>query len=161
MLPSFYVPWVLCPQGPTFPRSILPHLTEKWKEKMLYSHFKSSICHVLYDCQVANLSCSQRQNKKVCILSLQWIYCCLKAMSVELKDWLAWSWFRGYFRTSAQRYLIEPLSGSDEGDHAVTTFNEKNYTPAVCGVTNTSWSTDFEPPTSRSRSRSAVTPLLS
>ncbi|XP_028269685.1 zinc metalloproteinase-disintegrin-like brevilysin H2a [Parambassis ranga] len=62
---------------------------------------------------------------------------------------------RGYFRTSAQRYLIEPLSSDDEGDHAVTTFNEKNFTPAVCGVTNTSWSDDFEPPTSRSRSRSA------
>ncbi|XP_071338057.1 disintegrin and metalloproteinase domain-containing protein 28 [Trachinotus anak] len=62
---------------------------------------------------------------------------------------------RGYFRTSAQRYLIEPLSGDDEGDHAVTTFDEKNFTPAVCGVTNTSWSDDLEPPTSRSRSRSA------
>ncbi|KAM9360324.1 disintegrin and metalloproteinase domain-containing protein 28 [Symphorus nematophorus] len=67
---------------------------------------------------------------------------------------------RGYFRTSAQRYLIEPLSGGDEGDHAVTTFNEKNYTPAVCGVTNTSWSDDFEPPTSRSRSRSAGLSIL-
>ncbi|XP_075934298.1 zinc metalloproteinase-disintegrin-like MTP4 [Anarhichas minor] len=62
---------------------------------------------------------------------------------------------RGYFRMSAQRYLIEPLSGGDEGDHAVMTFNDKNSTPAVCGVTNTSWSDDFEPPTSRSRSRSA------
>ncbi|AWP06468.1 putative zinc metalloproteinase-disintegrin-like crotastatin [Scophthalmus maximus] len=62
---------------------------------------------------------------------------------------------RGYFRTSAQRYLIEPLSGGDEGDHAVTSFNHKNFTPAVCGVTNTSWSDDFEPPTGRSRSRSA------
>ncbi|XP_077378893.1 disintegrin and metalloproteinase domain-containing protein 28 isoform X2 [Festucalex cinctus] len=62
---------------------------------------------------------------------------------------------RGYFRTSSQRYLIEPLAGDDEGDHAVTKFNEKDYTPAVCGVTNTTWSTDFEPPTSRSRSRSA------
>uniref|UniRef100_A0A8D3B699 ADAM metallopeptidase domain 28 n=1 Tax=Scophthalmus maximus TaxID=52904 RepID=A0A8D3B699_SCOMX len=65
---------------------------------------------------------------------------------------------RGYFRTSAQRYLIEPLSGGDEGDHAVTSFNHKNFTPAVCGVTNTSWSDDFEPPTGRSRSRSAVKP---
>ncbi|KAM4576585.1 disintegrin and metalloproteinase domain-containing protein 28 [Odontesthes bonariensis] len=62
---------------------------------------------------------------------------------------------RGYFRTSAQRYLIEPLSGDDQGDHAVMTFNDKNFTPAVCGVTNTSWSDDFEPPTSLSRSRSA------
>ncbi|XP_074493721.1 disintegrin and metalloproteinase domain-containing protein 28-like isoform X2 [Sebastes fasciatus] len=62
---------------------------------------------------------------------------------------------RGYFRTSAQRYLIEPLSGGDEGDHAVMTVDDKNSTPAVCGVTNTSWSDDFEPPTSRSRSRSA------
>uniref|UniRef100_A0A8C4IBZ7 ADAM metallopeptidase domain 28 n=1 Tax=Dicentrarchus labrax TaxID=13489 RepID=A0A8C4IBZ7_DICLA len=61
---------------------------------------------------------------------------------------------RGYFRTSAQRYLIEPLSGGVEGDHAVMTFNETDSTPAVCGVTNTSWSDDFEPPTSRSRSRS-------
>uniref|UniRef100_A0A3Q0RTR5 ADAM metallopeptidase domain 28 n=1 Tax=Amphilophus citrinellus TaxID=61819 RepID=A0A3Q0RTR5_AMPCI len=66
---------------------------------------------------------------------------------------------RGYFRTSAQRYLIEPLSSDDEGDHAVTTFNPKNFTPAVCGVTNTSWSDDFEPPMSRSRSRSAVPQL--
>ncbi|XP_030593428.1 zinc metalloproteinase-disintegrin-like brevilysin H2a [Archocentrus centrarchus] len=62
---------------------------------------------------------------------------------------------RGYFRTSAQRYLIEPLSSDDEGDHAVTTFNPKNFTPAVCGVTNTSWSDDFEPPIGRGRSRSA------
>uniref|UniRef100_A0A665V3K6 Zinc metalloproteinase-disintegrin-like batroxstatin-3 n=1 Tax=Echeneis naucrates TaxID=173247 RepID=A0A665V3K6_ECHNA len=61
---------------------------------------------------------------------------------------------RGYFRTSAQRYLIEPLTADDEGDHAVTTMTEKNFTPAVCGVTNTSWSDDLEPPTSRSRSRS-------
>nr|XP_046242204.1 disintegrin and metalloproteinase domain-containing protein 28 [Scatophagus argus] len=60
---------------------------------------------------------------------------------------------RGYFRTSAQKYLIEPLSNGDEGDHAVMTLNETNFTSAVCGVTNTSWSTDFEPPTSRSRSR--------
>ncbi|XP_061622719.1 disintegrin and metalloproteinase domain-containing protein 28 isoform X2 [Phyllopteryx taeniolatus] len=62
---------------------------------------------------------------------------------------------RGYFRTAAQRYLIEPLAGDDEGDHAVTKFHEEDRTPAVCGVTNTTWSTDFEPPTSRSRSRSA------
>uniref|UniRef100_A0A7N6BLV1 ADAM metallopeptidase domain 28 n=1 Tax=Anabas testudineus TaxID=64144 RepID=A0A7N6BLV1_ANATE len=61
---------------------------------------------------------------------------------------------RGYFRTSAQRYLIEPLSGEDELDHAVMTVNDQSSTPAVCGVTNTSWSDDFEPPTSRSRSRS-------
>lgn len=68
---------------------------------------------------------------------------------------------RGYFRTSAQRYLIEPLSGGDEGDHAVTTVHDGNLTPAVCGVTNTSWEDDVEPPTSRSRSRSGVggTPL--
>ncbi|XP_040052475.2 zinc metalloproteinase-disintegrin-like MTP8 [Gasterosteus aculeatus] len=61
---------------------------------------------------------------------------------------------RGYFRTSAQRYLIEPLSGGDGGDHAVMTFEEKNSPPAVCGVTNTSWSDDYEPPTSQSRSKS-------
>ncbi|XP_041854238.1 disintegrin and metalloproteinase domain-containing protein 28 [Melanotaenia boesemani] len=67
---------------------------------------------------------------------------------------------RGYFRTSAQRYLIEPLSGDDEGDHAVRTLNDKTPTPAVCGVTNTSWSDDFEPPTSRSRSRSAGTSIV-
>uniref|UniRef100_A0A3B4TPN5 ADAM metallopeptidase domain 28 n=1 Tax=Seriola dumerili TaxID=41447 RepID=A0A3B4TPN5_SERDU len=67
---------------------------------------------------------------------------------------------RGYFRTSAQRYLIEPLSGDDEGDHAVTTFNETNFTPAVCGVTNTSWSDDLEPPTGRSRCVSALTNMV-
>ncbi|MEQ2178926.1 hypothetical protein GOODEAATRI_019227 [Goodea atripinnis] len=63
---------------------------------------------------------------------------------------------RGYFRTAAQRYLIEPLSPDDNGDHAVTTINDKTFTPAVCGVTNTSWSDDTEPPTGRSRSRSGV-----
>uniref|UniRef100_A0A3Q1IKR6 Uncharacterized protein n=1 Tax=Anabas testudineus TaxID=64144 RepID=A0A3Q1IKR6_ANATE len=67
---------------------------------------------------------------------------------------------RGYFRTSAQRYLIEPLSGEDELDHAVMTVNDQSSTPAVCGVTNTSWSDDFEPPTSRSRSRSGVTLIV-
>lgn len=72
--------------------------------------------------------------------------------------WLC-PWFRGYFRTSAQRYLIEPLTANDEGDHAVTAINEneKEISPAVCGVTNTTWSDDFEPPTSHSRSRSGVT----
>uniref|UniRef100_A0A087XLJ6 ADAM metallopeptidase domain 28 n=1 Tax=Poecilia formosa TaxID=48698 RepID=A0A087XLJ6_POEFO len=67
---------------------------------------------------------------------------------------------RGYFRTSEQRYLIEPLSGGDEGEHAVTTVNDRNLSPAVCGVTNTSWEDDMEPPTSRSRSRSGGLPVL-
>ncbi|KAK0139930.1 Disintegrin and metalloproteinase domain-containing protein 28 [Merluccius polli] len=68
---------------------------------------------------------------------------------------------RGYFRTSAQRYVIEPLVvGEDEGDHAVTTLGDpqgpkEGSKPMVCGVTNTSWGTDFEPPTGRSRSRAA------
>ncbi|XP_056144803.1 zinc metalloproteinase-disintegrin-like berythractivase [Lampris incognitus] len=62
---------------------------------------------------------------------------------------------RGYFRTSAQKYLIEPLSGEDEGDHAVMKYNAQNSKLMVCGVTNTTWSTDYEPPTSRSRSRAA------
>uniref|UniRef100_A0A3B3U454 ADAM metallopeptidase domain 28 n=1 Tax=Poecilia latipinna TaxID=48699 RepID=A0A3B3U454_9TELE len=70
------------------------------------------------------------------------------------------SGFRGYFRTSEQRYLIEPLSGGDEGEHAVTTVNDRNLSPAVCGVTNTSWEDDMEPPTSRSRSRSGGLPVL-
>ncbi|XP_034026925.1 disintegrin and metalloproteinase domain-containing protein 28 [Thalassophryne amazonica] len=61
---------------------------------------------------------------------------------------------RGYFRTSAQRYLIEPLSADDEGDHAVMKYSGdgEHSTPAVCGVTNMTWSSDFEPPVSRSRS---------
>ncbi|KAK5608487.1 hypothetical protein CRENBAI_024694 [Crenichthys baileyi] len=67
---------------------------------------------------------------------------------------------RGYFRTAAQRYLIEPLSADDNGDHAVTTVNDKTFTPAVCGVTNTSWSDDTEPPTGRSRSRSGGISIL-
>ncbi|XP_055017450.1 disintegrin and metalloproteinase domain-containing protein 28 [Boleophthalmus pectinirostris] len=62
---------------------------------------------------------------------------------------------RGYFRTSEQRFLIEPLTSDPEGDHAVSPFNEEERsTPAVCGVTNTTWDDDYEPPTSRSRSRS-------
>lgn len=66
---------------------------------------------------------------------------------------------RGYIRTAAQRFLIEPLSGDDQGDHAVVTLKPDGFTPGVCGVTNTSWSSDFEPPTGRSRSRSVRTPL--
>lgn len=65
---------------------------------------------------------------------------------------------RGYFRTSAQRYLIEPLTAEPEGDHAVVPVSEEkeeSSNPAVCGVTNTTWSDDYEPPTGRSRSRSA------
>ncbi|KAF7661447.1 hypothetical protein LDENG_00261690 [Lucifuga dentata] len=72
------------------------------------------------------------------------------AVSISTCDGL-----RGYFKTAAQKYLIEPLSADDEGDHAVMTYNESKSTPAVCGVTNTTWSNDFEPPTSRSRSRAA------
>ncbi|XP_053727906.1 disintegrin and metalloproteinase domain-containing protein 28 isoform X1 [Synchiropus splendidus] len=67
---------------------------------------------------------------------------------------------KGYFRTSAQKYLIEPLSKDDEGDHGVTTLTEEKFTPAVCGVTNTTWNDDFEPPTSRSRSRSGGVSLV-
>ncbi|CAJ1068776.1 disintegrin and metalloproteinase domain-containing protein 28 isoform X2 [Xyrichtys novacula] len=67
---------------------------------------------------------------------------------------------KGYFRTAEQRYLIEPLTGTDEGDHAVTTLNTTEATPAVCGVTNTSWNTDFEVLTSRSRSRSGSLSLV-
>ncbi|KAK7933105.1 hypothetical protein WMY93_004001 [Mugilogobius chulae] len=64
---------------------------------------------------------------------------------------------RGYFRTSEQRFLIEPLLSSEpDGDHAVMPFSEdERSTPAVCGVTNTTWDDNYEPPTGRSRSRSA------
>uniref|UniRef100_A0A8C7QE41 ADAM metallopeptidase domain 28 n=1 Tax=Oncorhynchus mykiss TaxID=8022 RepID=A0A8C7QE41_ONCMY len=31
----------------------------------------------------------------------------------------------GYFRTAAQRYLIEPLSGGDDGDHAVLKYEDQ------------------------------------
>ncbi|KAL0979178.1 hypothetical protein UPYG_G00181780 [Umbra pygmaea] len=66
----------------------------------------------------------------------------------------------GYFRTAAQRYLIEPLSGGDEGDHAVMTYDNQSSTPMVCGVTNTSWNEDYPPITSRSRSRAGGPSLL-
>uniref|UniRef100_A0A667XVM8 Peptidase M12B domain-containing protein n=1 Tax=Myripristis murdjan TaxID=586833 RepID=A0A667XVM8_9TELE len=74
------------------------------------------------------------------------------AVSISTCDGL-----RGYFKTSAQSYLIEPLSGEDEGDHAVFKYDEHKNKPMVCGVTNTTWSSDFEPPTRRRRSRSSVT----
>uniref|UniRef100_H3DNF0 ADAM metallopeptidase domain 28 n=1 Tax=Tetraodon nigroviridis TaxID=99883 RepID=H3DNF0_TETNG len=72
------------------------------------------------------------------------------SVSISTCNGLRW----GYIRTGAQRYLIEPLSADDQGDHALMTFNPGSSAPAVCGVTNTSWSSDFEPPTGRSRSRS-------
>ncbi|CAL9708859.1 unnamed protein product [Knipowitschia caucasica] len=70
---------------------------------------------------------------------------------------------RGYFRTSEQRYLIEPLTSEPDGDHAVQPFPQdegqgpegQGSTPGVCGVTNTTWDEDYEPPTGRSRSRAA------
>uniref|UniRef100_A0A8C7CN06 ADAM metallopeptidase domain 28 n=1 Tax=Oncorhynchus kisutch TaxID=8019 RepID=A0A8C7CN06_ONCKI len=60
---------------------------------------------------------------------------------------------RGYFRTAAQRYLIEPLSGGDDGDHAVLKYEDQSSKPVMCGVTNTSWNADYPPITSKSRSR--------
>ncbi|XP_041691744.1 zinc metalloproteinase-disintegrin-like batroxstatin-3 [Coregonus clupeaformis] len=67
---------------------------------------------------------------------------------------------RGYFRTAAQRYLIEPLSGGDDGDHAVMKYEDQSSKPMVCGVTNTSWNADYPPITSRSRSRASGPSLL-
>uniref|UniRef100_A0A3B4APK0 ADAM metallopeptidase domain 28 n=1 Tax=Periophthalmus magnuspinnatus TaxID=409849 RepID=A0A3B4APK0_9GOBI len=59
---------------------------------------------------------------------------------------------RGYFRTSEQRFLIEPLTSDPEGDHAVFgVAGLENATPAVCGVTNETWAAAEEPP-SRTRS---------
>uniref|UniRef100_A0A673YVV1 ADAM metallopeptidase domain 28 n=1 Tax=Salmo trutta TaxID=8032 RepID=A0A673YVV1_SALTR len=49
----------------------------------------------------------------------------------------------GYFRTAAQRYLIEPLSGGDDGDHAVLKYEDQSSTPMLCGVTNTTWNEDY------------------
>ncbi|XP_061117392.1 zinc metalloproteinase-disintegrin-like batroxstatin-1 [Conger conger] len=61
---------------------------------------------------------------------------------------------RGYFKTAEQRYLMEPLSGDDTGDHAVLKYeNLDTDKPAVCGVTNTSWEPDYPPFTSKTRSR--------
>ncbi|XP_062310685.1 zinc metalloproteinase-disintegrin-like batroxstatin-1 isoform X1 [Osmerus eperlanus] len=62
---------------------------------------------------------------------------------------------RGYFKTSAQRYLIEPLSGDDAGDHAVLNYEDQSSTPMTCGVTNTTWDSNYPPTTSKSRSRAA------
>lgn len=62
---------------------------------------------------------------------------------------------RGYFKTASQRYLIEPLSGDEAGDHAVLKYEDQSSTPSVCGVTNTSWDISYPPTTSRSRSRAS------
>lgn len=65
--------------------------------------------------------------------------------------------FRGYFQTAEQRYLIEPLSEDSDGDHAVLKYDDVIETPAVCGVTNTSWDpVDLPPYASKSKSRSSV-----
>ncbi|KAJ8380054.1 hypothetical protein SKAU_G00008320 [Synaphobranchus kaupii] len=61
---------------------------------------------------------------------------------------------RGYIKTAEQRYLIEPLSGDDTGDHALLNYEDQNTSdPPLCGVTNTSWEPDYPPFTSRTRSR--------
>ncbi|XP_064827290.1 zinc metalloproteinase-disintegrin-like brevilysin H2a isoform X1 [Oncorhynchus masou masou] len=69
----------------------------------------------------------------------------------------------GYFRTAAQRYLIEPLSGGDDGDHAVLKYEDQSSKPMLCGVTNTTWNEDYpDYPsiTSRSRSRASGPSIL-
>lgn len=59
-----------------------------------------------------------------------------------------------------QRYLIEPLS--EDGDHAVFKYEEVTNTPAVCGVTNTTWEDAVLPPSTRMfKSRSFVSLLSS
>lgn len=65
-------------------------------------------------------------------------------------------YFSGYFRTAAQRYLIEPLSGGDDGDHAVLKYEDQSFKPMLCGVTNTTWNEDYPSITSKSRSRASV-----
>ncbi|XP_069037552.1 zinc metalloproteinase/disintegrin-like HR1a isoform X1 [Lepisosteus oculatus] len=69
------------------------------------------------------------------------------------------SGLRGYFQTAGQRYLIEPLSEEDTGDHAVLKYESLNETPAVCGVTNTSWDENY-PSVSKVRSRIAGPSLM-
>ncbi|CAB1320018.1 unnamed protein product, partial [Coregonus sp. 'balchen'] len=63
--------------------------------------------------------------------------------------------YYGYFRTATQRYLIEPLSGGDDGDHAVLKYEDQNSKPMLCGVTNTTWNVDYPSTASRSRSRAS------
>ncbi|KAJ8396988.1 hypothetical protein AAFF_G00013110 [Aldrovandia affinis] len=72
------------------------------------------------------------------------------AVSISTCDGL-----RGYFRTAAQRYLIEPLSGDDTGDHAVLKYEDQNTEPTLCGVTNTTWEPEYPPVISRTRSRAS------
>ncbi|TSR04305.1 Disintegrin and metalloproteinase domain-containing protein 28 [Bagarius yarrelli] len=63
---------------------------------------------------------------------------------------------RGYFQTAEQRYLIEPLDKDTDGDHAVLKYEDVTSTPAVCGVTNTTWeSFDVPPYTRKSKSRAS------
>ncbi|XP_051972555.1 zinc metalloproteinase-disintegrin-like batroxstatin-1 [Xyrauchen texanus] len=71
---------------------------------------------------------------------------------------------RGYFQTAEQRFLIEPLSEDDDGNHAVFEYDDINKDrPLVCGVTNTSWDETedgFPPIVKKSRSRSSGPTLL-
>uniref|UniRef100_A0A3B3QHT3 ADAM metallopeptidase domain 8b n=1 Tax=Paramormyrops kingsleyae TaxID=1676925 RepID=A0A3B3QHT3_9TELE len=43
---------------------------------------------------------------------------------------------RGYIKTAAEIYLIEPLSDSDTGDHALFKYEHLVTEPRVCGVHN-------------------------
>uniref|UniRef100_A0A670JT89 ADAM metallopeptidase domain 28 n=1 Tax=Podarcis muralis TaxID=64176 RepID=A0A670JT89_PODMU len=51
---------------------------------------------------------------------------------------------RGYFKSGGERYLIEPLKLSDSEAHAVFKYDslEKDETPKICGVTNTTWESE-------------------
>ncbi|XP_029459972.1 zinc metalloproteinase-disintegrin-like batroxstatin-1 isoform X2 [Rhinatrema bivittatum] len=59
---------------------------------------------------------------------------------------------KGFFKTEAQSYLIEPLKLRDGNEHAVYKYEDLKNVPKTCGVTNTTWEEDPNAKTSRSRS---------
>lgn len=67
---------------------------------------------------------------------------------------------RGFIQTAKQRFLIEPMSEDEDGDHAVLKFDDVHDKPAVCGVTNTSWDPVYPARTSKSRSRASGPSML-
>ncbi|XP_046698379.1 disintegrin and metalloproteinase domain-containing protein 28 isoform X2 [Silurus meridionalis] len=68
---------------------------------------------------------------------------------------------RGFFQTAEQKFIIEPLTEDNDGDHAVIKFEDMNNAPSLCGVTNTTWKDVPEgfPGTSSGKSKARMSGL--
>lgn len=69
--------------------------------------------------------------------------------------WLSFC-LSGFIRTAGKEYVIEPLAGTDTGDHAVFKYSNLRQVPLHCGVNNVSIHHALPSFAVRERSRTTV-----